>query len=131
MRKITRKGLIRKLDAIVKEIVLERHPYCVICGSTSRLEPGHIFTRKYYSTRWDLDNVWTQCHSCNLKHVRDTYPFFHWYQKNFGQKKFDELHKRFLETKPVKDWQLKELYEKLKEIKNPKVMTYPNEKILT
>lgn len=113
MRKPSRKTLVRKLDALVKEIVIKRHPYCVLCGATTRLEPGHIFTRKYYSTRWDLDNVWTQCHSCNLKHVHDTYPFFNWYQTTFGQKKFDALHFKFLKTAPVKDWQLQELYEEL------------------
>lgn len=113
MRKITRKGWIRKLDDVVREIVKARHPYCVVCGSGERLEPGHVFTRKYYSTRWDLENVWTQCHNCNLKHVQDTYPFFNWFVKTHGQGKFDTLHKRFLETKPVKTWELEELHKLL------------------
>lgn len=116
-KKPSRKTLIRNLDDIVRELVFKRHPYCVVCGSTYRLEPGHIFTRKYYSTRWDLDNVWTQCHSCNLKHVHDTYPFFNWYQKKFGMKKFDELHRRFLKSVPIKDFQLQELYTRLSEQK--------------
>ena len=114
MKKPSRKTLVKKLDDVVREIVLNRNSKCVVCGSNYRLEPGHIFTRKYYSTRWSLDNVWTQCHSCNLKHVHDTYPFFTWYQKRFGQRKFEELHAKFIHSEPIKDWQLIELYEELK-----------------
>ena len=34
MRKPSRKNLIRRLDALVRKIVLERNPYCVLAASS-------------------------------------------------------------------------------------------------
>lgn len=115
-RKITRKGLVKKLDKIVFEIVKQRDKYCVTCGSSDRPTPSHLFSRKSYSTRWDLNNVFLQCWPCNFKHTaHDSYPFTKFYLDKFGQKSYDELHRKFVTPKKFKDFELKELAEELKE----------------
>lgn len=91
MKKPSRKTLIRKLDAKVRELVLARTPYCVTCGSRENLQPGHFFSRTHYSIRWSLDNVWTQCRNCNLKHEQNSWPYTKWMIETFGQGKVDEL----------------------------------------
>jgi 5-methylcytosine-specific restriction endonuclease McrA len=118
MRKITRKGLIRKLDKVIKDIVIARdNRQCVCCWDRTDLTPGHLFTRQVLRTRWDLDNVFCQCRSCNLRHEYYPFPLTNYYLKNFGQKKYEELHKKFWKPKPVKTWELKELLEELELIK--------------
>lgn len=73
-KKPSRKTLVRKLDALVKQIVIARDGKCIVCGTTQNLTPGHLFSRVAYSTRWDLDNVYAQCLNCNFRHESDPYP---------------------------------------------------------
>lgn len=113
--KITRKGWIRKLDKIVGDIVKARDVTCVVCGSSSNQTSGHLFSRVAYATRWDLDNVFCQCQSCNLKHEYDPYPFFKYATNLLGQDKIDELHFKYRHVCKMKDFQLEELYHKLEE----------------
>ena len=92
MKKPSRKSLIKKLDELVSKIVRKRNPYCVQCGSKKQSGAGHVFSRRFYSVRWDLDNVWTQCWSCNYRHkVSDPYLYWKWYQDKFGIEKFNKL----------------------------------------
>lgn len=124
-RKITRKGWIRKLDAIVKEIVLIRDKECVTCPywrmhqathtPSKVMEPGHLFTRAAYSTRWNLANVFKQCHNCNLKHEHDAYPFTRFYLDQFGQAAYDDLHKMYVVAVPIKTWELEAKYHELEQ----------------
>jgi hypothetical protein len=115
MRKISRKGWVRKLDALVKEIVIKRDEMCVCCGTRSNLTPGHLFSRVAYSTRWDLTNVYAQCASCNSRHERDPYPLTNYFIEIWGRKKLDELHFKYVHPVKYKDFQLEELYNQLKE----------------
>jgi hypothetical protein len=119
IKKVKRSTLKTKLDKVVSLFIRARDKKCVICGSTEGLSNGHVFSRTSLNTRWDITpdgNCHAQCWSCNYRHSsRDSYPYFNWYIKKFGQKKFDELHKRFSITTHLKDWQLVELYEQLKE----------------
>lgn len=102
MRKISRKGLIKKLDALAREIVYKRDGYrCVQCGSTENLSWGHVFSRRTYNTRWDIHpggNTYCQCWPCNYRHVRDQYPMFRWFEITYGKEALEELRRRFSET---------------------------------
>jgi 5-methylcytosine-specific restriction endonuclease McrA len=113
MRKITRKGLVRKLDKLVGDIVKQRDGICTTCGSHSDLQPGHLFSRVAYSTRWDLMNVYCQCRSCNLRHEYDPYPLTNYFIEIWGRKKLDELHFKYVHPVKFKDFQLQELYDNL------------------
>ena len=115
MRKPSRKNLIRRLDALLRKIVLERNPYCVLAASncSTVLQAGHIFSRSHYATRWDLDNVWTQCSSHNLLHERDQWPFFYWFQSEFGKKEFEELRAKHYQLTHYKSSDLLALLDQL------------------
>jgi 5-methylcytosine-specific restriction endonuclease McrA len=112
-KRITRKGLVRKLDKVVSEIVRDRDKRCVLCGTRNNLTAGHLFSRVAYSTRWDLNNVWCQCMGCNFRHEYDAYPFYEWYTKNHSKAAFNRLHRKYETPKKYKDHDLEELYKKL------------------
>ncbi len=119
-RKITRKGLVRKLDKLVSQIVIARDKKCVCCGNTNNLTGGHLFSRVAYSTRWDLMNVFCQCISCNLRHEYDPYPLTNYFISINGKKAYDNLHRRFVTPKKFKNFQLEEMVIELERIKNEK-----------
>ena len=118
-RKPSRKTLVRNLDKAVSQYIRNRDGYCVQCGTTERLNNGHIFTRKNYSTRWDISddgNCHTQCWPCNYSHGSDQWPYFKWYIDKFGQEKFDELRRRFKSFRKFKDFDLEELLDEVREL---------------
>ena len=115
-RKISRKGLVKKLDALVSQIVRIRDKKCVVCNSTDKLGCGHLFTRRYYSTRWDLQNCHAQCWKCNFSHEHDPYPFTNFYINKFGKPSLDALHARHVISLPVKTFQLELLRDELEKI---------------
>ena len=109
-----RKKLIRELDKLVGDLVKARHPYCVICHARGEqrspvMQPGHLVSRRYYSVRWDLNNVFTQCQYHNSLHRFDTFPYDSWYIQEFGLGKWNALHEKKKELKQWKIWQLEEL----------------------
>ena len=117
MPKTARQKIVDKLDKITSEIVRTRDRKCVVCGGKSKLGSGHVFSRKAYSTRWDITNdgnVHTQCWPCNFRHTRDQYPYFKWYRAKFGDDAFDGLRYRFKAIAKYKTFELEELYERLK-----------------
>ena len=114
MRKITRKGWVRKLDKICGEIVKKRDIACVVCGKWSNLTSGHLFSRVAYSTRWDVEyNLYAQCLACNLRHEYDAYPLMKYAVILHGQEKIDELHRRYVTPRKFKDFELQAMYEDL------------------
>ena len=114
-RPLTRKGRIRKLDAIVTKIVRARDKVCVQCGNP-QCDSGHLFTRKHYATRWDLKNCNAQCKVCNYRHTDDTYPYTRWWVAKYGKPEYLLLRKRFWKKTNLKDYQLDEMYLKLNKI---------------
>ena len=113
-RKITRKGLIKKLDRIFSKYIRLRDKYCVLCGSSDNANCGHLFSRRHYSTRWDEDNCHQQCYPCNFKHNHQPYLYYDWYIEKFGKDKLDELHTKHQQIKKYSNVDLEELYEEIK-----------------
>jgi|TARA_R110002072_G_scaffold56410_7_gene146229 hypothetical protein len=116
-RKPSRKTLVKNLDKAVSEYIRKRDKYCVQCGTSHRLTNGHVFTRKNYSTRFDISddgNCHCQCTSCNFKHTFDQWEYFKWYIDKFGQEKFDELRRRHKTLQQFKNHDLEELLEEIK-----------------
>lgn len=112
-RKITRKGLVKKLDKVVSEYVRARDKRCVTCNSTERLGCGHIFSRIAYSTRWDLENCHAQCWACNYKHEYDPYPYMQWAEQKLGKDGLEALHIRYNTPRKFKDHDLEDLIKEL------------------
>jgi len=117
MKKLNRKRIVKRLDEAVSKYVRERDKFCVVCGSDYRLGNGHIFTRKNYSTRWDISddgNCHTQCWSCNFYHGSvESWKYFNWYIGKFGQDKFDELYRRHKSIIKYTTYDLQQLLEEI------------------
>ena len=124
MRKITRKGLEKKLDKIVKEIVFARDEYCVTCPIWLSvkpdfkghwvMQPGHLFTRASKSVRWDLRNVYKQCKTCNFLHEYHPQILTQHALKVLGKKGYEKLVFDRHQVKRFVMPELEELYEELK-----------------
>lgn len=99
MRKITRKGLVKKLDRIFSEYIRRRFAKndiveCVTCGihkHWKEVDAGHFMSRKHYSTRWDTTNVQTQCKYCNGFRAGENYLFGKYIDSTYGIGTADEL----------------------------------------
>ena len=135
MRKISRKNWVRRLDALVKQIVIARDGECIVCHTKSNLTPGHLFSRVAYSTRWDLDNVYAQCLGCNFRHESDPYPmteavldifaglkeikdpdFLNGEFYDRAHAKLDDLHRKYITPRKFKTFELEELFNDLSKL---------------
>jgi hypothetical protein len=96
-KKLTkRQQLCMKLEKLSKEYMYLRDGLkCVVCNKGQHLQWGHLFSRRVYATRYDPDNYYVQCSSCNLRHTFDTVPYYTWFIDNFGREKFDDLYHRW------------------------------------
>ncbi len=112
--KITRKGLIRALDAETRRITKLKGDRCVVCGTKENLTCGHLITRSKYATRWEEMNCWPQCAGCNYRHEFDPHPFTSWFIDWCGLPAYNTLVKQSNDFRRRSDKELKELLEKLK-----------------
>lgn len=108
-----------RLDILTSLIVRIRNPRCVLCGSVVGLENGHLFTRAWRSTRWDITpdgNCHTLCHAHNMAHEAKPGPFRGYYVKRFGERALDELGRRAASHTKMGYNDLLELWESYKAI---------------
>lgn len=75
MRKISRSGLIKKVDKAFSRFIRKRDTdeygwcECVTCLRRfpyEEIQAGHFIKRGHASTRWDERNVYAQCRGCNM-----------------------------------------------------------------
>lgn len=91
-KKTERQKLIDENDNLFRDIIRKRDKRCQRSGSLENLQVCHYFTRKDFTTRWDLDN------GCLLKagihkfwaHIK-TEEFRDWWIARIGQERFDKL----------------------------------------
>ncbi len=114
--KSERKKLIKKLDKIFSEYIRLRDGYkCVLCGSRTNVQAGHLITRNKYSTRWNEENVFAQCKSCNYRHEYQPEIYTSWYIEKFGEKKYLDLVKRSNVIVKYKNYDLETMIEHYKQ----------------
>ena len=127
-RKISRKGIINKLDDLIREhMKATREKYCVTCGTSTDwfhpqnnpfgLQVSHYISRDYKALRWDLKNVEPMCVKCNYNHNKNPAPYSKYIIETHGKERLDYLNDKRQEEranpKPIKVFELVELYEKL------------------
>lgn len=86
-----------RLDELTSSIVRLRGEGCVTCPALTNLQCGHLLTRTWRPTRWDIHesgNNHVQCERCNVDHEGNSAPFRNYYIARFGQEAFDELERR-------------------------------------
>ena len=107
-------GLNKQLDSLWSEAVHLRDKVCRICGD-KKGQAHHIFTRKNFSTRWDLENGILLCfnHHKNMAHEKPL-DFFDWLIKEGGQDWIDDLRKKAKMTVQFSKEEKKEMIDGLK-----------------
>ena len=109
---------VSKLDTIFSQYIRLRDAMpsgmfrCISCGKIKPIEQadaGHYYSRSNMSTRFDEDNVHSECRSCN-RFVAD---HMIGYQENLikkiGQARFDALRVKAHLSKKWSIWELEEL----------------------
>lgn len=112
MRKITRKGLIRKLDKICSDIVRGRG-YCQKCNQSDprHLQTAHIFSRRFHNTRWDIKlNLVCLCDKCHWDAHLKPLLFSEWVKDFLGEYNYNALKNN---AATIKKWTTEELKELL------------------
>lgn len=121
MKKPTRKSLVKQLDVAFSRWVRLRHAdehgntTCWTCGKQDHyknMHAGHFQSRMKYSTRWDEQNVQTQCPACNLWNQGEQYRFGIELDAHYGTGTANEITIRSNRTRKFTDAELKELIEK-------------------
>lgn len=118
MRKQTKTGLTRKLDAEVSRIT-RLQGYCVSCWNKdySKLQCCHIFSRTYRNTRWDLKNLLCMCAGCHFEAHKNPIKFVEKVREYLGEYEYQALKTRHNAIKKWKIYEMEELLESLKGVK--------------
>ena len=119
--KHSRKYLVKKLDKIFSEYVRKKNMdkneevECYTCGKKyhwKKIQCGHFQSRKFYSTRWELDNCRPQCYSCNVMRYGEQYLFGMYLDRELGKNFSKKMLKKSREIKKFHNFELTELIEK-------------------
>jgi len=118
-RRISRKGLIRKLDKVFSIYIRTRNAKneiveCVTCGVKkhfSEMDAGHFVSRRHYATRWTSSNCHVQCKKCNNWGAGESYLMGKYIDKTYGEGTADELITMSRQIKKFTDQDLKDLIE--------------------
>lgn len=99
-QKDARKDLIYKLDLVVSKYVRQYYAdkngvcTCYTCGKRlpwKGMDCGHCISRRYISTRFELDNLRVQCQQCNRTLHGNYESYYPKLRKELGEKRFNEL----------------------------------------
>jgi hypothetical protein len=118
-RKISRKGLVRKLDSVLSKYIRQRNAVdgyvkCVTCGTRkhwTEVDAGHFCSRRHYSTRFNPMNIHEQCKKCNNFGAGENFLMGKYIDKTYGEGTADELITMSRQIKKFTDQDLKDLIE--------------------
>jgi hypothetical protein len=121
VRKISRAGLIAKVDKAFSRYIRKKHAdeygfvHCVTCGARMRWEDsqaGHFVKRGHAATRWNEFNVAPQDAACNLYRNGAQDEFAAYIVRTHGE---DVLHELMRLKRTEKRWRIPELNELLEQ----------------
>lgn len=112
--KITKAGLIKKLDMVFSKKIRERDRRCLRCGQTEMLQCAHLISRTYKALRWNPNNAICLCYRDHI----------FWAHKNplefaeFVREKFPNAYEYVIEEKkknlpPLSMIDLQDIYDDL------------------
>lgn len=123
-RKISRKGLVRKLDKFFSLYIRQRNAVdgfvkCVTCNQPQtkhwkEVDAGHFVSRRHYATRWSPINVHVQCKSCNGFRAGENYIMGKYIDKTYGFGTADELISKSRQIQKFSNTDLEEMIEEYK-----------------
>lgn len=126
MRKVSRKSLVKKLDAIFSEYIRLRKAnkqgivICYTCGKKAYwkgqgMQNGHFMSRKSYSTRWEELNCQVQCYACNVMRYGEQYKYGLELQKEYTKDLPEQL---LIQSKQIKKFSNIDLEDMINKYKN-------------
>lgn len=110
-RKRSRKDLTRELDVLCRQVVFARAKHaCERCGKRTGLQWCHVYSRRFKSVRWDLDNSFCGCSGCHLWwHHRPT-EGADWFREHVGEERYQALRLRMARAGRAPDPKLVRIY---------------------
>ena len=125
MAKTTTSKLKAKLDKLFSEYIRKRDSdhrgicKCISCGKEAEAfggstHAGHLFSRRYLSTRWDEKNVNSQCAYCNTFLNGNQIKAARGVDKKWGEGTVDELEGRIHTTVKLSRTDYEEAIENIK-----------------
>jgi len=102
-RSISRKLVVKKLDAVFSKYIRLRDQGkgCITCGKQQPWQEQqncHFFSRGRYATRWDENNCFAGCVTCNVFLKGNYIQYTLKIVDMFGRTFVDELEKKSLKT---------------------------------
>lgn len=114
--------LNKQLDMLWSQVV-RKNGYCEYCGKKGGkdgevvLHAHHIFSRRYFSTRWDVRNGVCLCNGCHLyKAHKDIQEFSDWVVEHFGEEKIQAIRESSHKIVDFSKEEKKEIMENLKKM---------------
>lgn len=99
-KKTDRQKLVAALDKTFGSYIKARDKYvCFTCGKNKQMmelgrtvpQPGHLFSRVNYATRWDELNTHCQCSGCNMSHEFRPETYTLAFIKKYGVEAYERL----------------------------------------
>jgi hypothetical protein len=118
MKRYSSKSWQGKLDKLVGDHFRSRS--CELAATdkshvcVGRIEWAHLKSRRYLSTRWLLTNAFSLCSSAHFWFTNHPDLFTKWIEINYPGR-LEEVNKAFNLNTQLKEWQLEELYNRLKD----------------
>jgi len=116
----TAKGLRDELDILTSRIIRKLFgEVCVTCGSTEDITNGHLFSRRYMATRFDIHrggNNAPQCWPCNQLHQENRNPYTFWHVREFGSESVAALRERAYSGRTYSIVELEEMVDEYRKI---------------
>lgn len=102
--------LIVLLDKLFSYYIRAQSATCVLLQAQkpwncdTRIQAGHVFSRKCLALRFDENNVYPQCATCNLRHsMGSDHNYYHnWLKQRIGIHEYTKLEQIYTSMAPVK-----------------------------
>lgn len=120
-----RKNLVKRLDLIVSKYVRQYYAdktgicTCYTCGKHlpwKNLDCGHCISRRFMSTRYDLDNLRPQCPTCNRTLHGNYKAYYPKLYQELGEQRYTDLWNKARQNRKVSTPELEILLEKYKNL---------------
>ena len=124
--KTERQTLKKKLDDVVREIILDRDNGCVLPAvrpHAGRRTRGHVISCTAESVEWDLYNVNEQCGGCNYYHEHRADVYIDWFIQRFGLEEWNRLRHDADHAEKLQVYELQELLDQLKKIRQKQIQS--------
>jgi len=74
----TKTSPLKAADDLFSRMVRDRDGMCMACGANVGLQCAHIWSRRYRSLRWRLENAITLCRGCHMGFTHHPAEFGAW-----------------------------------------------------